>query len=74
LLNELVKYKPKNFENNITFDRGRGSPADARGDKLKQGGLSLRYTVDQLNKLLADLEKYRPDKIDKLRSRISVRA
>ena len=70
---ELQKYEPQTFGKNITFDRGRGSPADARGDKLRRGGLSLRFTVDQLNKLLADLEKFRPDKIDKLRSRISVR-
>ena len=73
ILSELQKYKPKSFENSLAFDRGRGSPADARGDKVKMGGLCLRFTVEQLNKLLEDLEKYRPDRLDAYRARISAR-
>ena len=73
ILSDLQKYKPKSFENSLAFDRGRGSPADVRGDKVKLGGLCLRFTVEQVNKLIEDLGKYRPDKLDAYRARISAR-
>ncbi|GAX74249.1 hypothetical protein CEUSTIGMA_g1698.t1 [Chlamydomonas eustigma] len=71
IISEILKYKPKSFEKNVAFNRGNGAP-HPRGHKGVQGGLCLRFTVEQVHKLLLDLQHYRPDKFEKLRSRLLI--
>ena len=73
LMAELLKYKPRGYDNSLKFDRGRGSTAEARGDKVALGGVDLRYMVQQLEVLLAELKQYRPDMIGKRRARMTVK-
>ncbi len=55
----------------LAFNRGAGAP-HPRGHKGVQGGLCLRYTQRQIEQLLLDLERHRPDRVEKLRARLAV--
>uniref|UniRef100_A0A7S0RGA9 WW domain-containing protein n=1 Tax=Chlamydomonas leiostraca TaxID=1034604 RepID=A0A7S0RGA9_9CHLO len=62
LLGELQKYRPRGHKPAVTHDRG---------DKAS-GGLSLRYTVNQINTMLDELQQYRPSVAAKLRTQIQI--
>lgn len=64
LLVELQKYKPRAHSNALEF---------SRGDRVNIGGLNLRHTVEQINKLLTDLQQYRPSKVEKFRTMMNVK-
>jgi len=60
---ELQKYKPRSHSNSLMFDRG---------DKVHNGGLCLRFVVNQIQAMVEDLKQYRPVKAETYRKRIGI--